>query len=269
MKIKSVYAMVGLEPLPGTYNHRGKCIRDIAFAAVAEAIKLEKAGFCGLIIQNINDFPGMKKVNPEITAYMSVIGNEIRAAVSPQMRLGVSVLWNDGEAAVAVADAIQADFVRLKVFIGAMVNAEGIVQGCSGEVLQIKKRLGSRVELWADILDRTGFPLGVVSQEEAIVQAIKRGGADAVILTGKEPERTCEMLAAGKKKFGDLRIFAGGGCTPGNLMEILNYADGAIVASSFKKDGNMYNAIDEKRLKEFSAALKEVPDIYSGNMCRK
>lgn len=123
-------------------------------------------------------------------------------------------------------------------------------------VLETKRRIGSNVELWADIFDRTGTPLGQISLEEAEEQAINKGKSDVLILTGKNYEESIDMIKRSKKRFPNMSMYLGGGCNAANLAETLQIADGVFVASCLKEGGSMNNPLDEKRLAEFLAAVK-------------
>ncbi|GFN22357.1 BtpA/SgcQ family protein [Thermanaeromonas sp. C210] len=257
---KTVIGMVGLKALPGTYMYQGESVEEIKKLAVEDAIKLCSAGFDGIIIQNVNDLPGKRKVGPEIVAYMASIGQAIRTEVGRNCLLGVSVLKNDGEAGVAIAHAIEADFVRLKVYVGAMVSAEGLIEGCMEEVLEMKKRIGAQVELWADVLDRTGRPLTQVTVEEMAEQAFTKGGADAVIVTGRSFEETLKWIETTRRSVPGRRILVGGGCTPNNVGAALEYADGIIVGTYLKRDGCIYNSVDDSRVLRFMKAVTAARD---------
>jgi predicted TIM-barrel enzyme len=89
-------------------------------------------------------------------------------------------------------------------------------------------------------------PLGQFSLEEAAQNAIKRGRADAVILSGKE---TGKLISIEKlKKFvqkSHIKPLLGSGITFENLESVFPYISGAIVGSSLKFDTkNLHSPID-------------------------
>ncbi len=67
----------------------------------------------------------------------------------PEPRLsvrGINVLRNDGRAALAVAHAAQADFIRVNVLAGVRVTDQGIVEGIAHELLRDRSLLDFKVD---------------------------------------------------------------------------------------------------------------------------
>ena len=120
---RALIGVIHVAALPGTPGARLD-VAAIAEAAVAEARMYEAAGFHALAIENTHDRPYLKSsVGPEITAAMSVIGCEVRRAVA--LPLGVQILAGANLAALAVAHACGAAFVRVEGFVFAHVADEG------------------------------------------------------------------------------------------------------------------------------------------------
>lgn len=255
---KVVIGMVSLPPLPGTYLYQGQELKAIENNAVSDALKMRDAGMDGIMLQNAGDLPARKKVGLETVAFMTAIGKAVREAVGAQFPIGVSVLKNDAEAALAVAEAIQGDFVRLKVYVGAMVSAEGITEGCAEEALMYKRCLNSRVSLVADVYDRTGVPLGNMSLEEAAGYALSKGQAEALVITGKDFGQSLEWIQRVKQAYPTATILLGGSASPDNVERALAVADGVIVGTSIKKDAVVTNPIDQTQLDLFMKRVKRV-----------
>ena len=99
---------------------------------------------------------------------------------------GLNMLENDAEAMIAVASAANADFVRIKIYVGAMVTPFGIESAQAFSA--IKARTAWRaddVAILADVHDRTGNPLVAGTLEDDLDSAVRLGAADALVLTGK------------------------------------------------------------------------------------
>jgi uncharacterized protein len=256
-KDKELIAMIALRPLPGTYDYNGESLKEIEKQAVYEALILKAAGINSVMVQNVNDLPSKREVGQEIIAYMTNICRAVKDAVGDDCKVGISILKNEGAGSVAVADAIGADYVRLKVYVGAMISSEGITVGCIEEVLEMKKRIGSQVELWADIYDRSGVPLGTMKLEEACEQGINKGKLNRLIITGKSIDESIEWIKRVKKALPNSRVLLGGSATPQNLRTVLEVCDGVIVGSYLKKGGIMINTLDENRLAEFMNAYND------------
>src|SRR6185295_9879793 len=128
----------------------GRTIDEIADTAAAEARVYASAGFQGVMIENTHDRPYLKgAVGPEIVAALAVIGHEIRSAV--RLPLGVQVLAGANQAALAVALACGASFVRVEGFVFAHVADEGIIESSAGSLLRYRRAIGAdRIRVVAD-----------------------------------------------------------------------------------------------------------------------
>ena len=123
-----VIGMVQTRPLPGSYRNRGERIDSITEQALEETRILAECGVQSVILQNMGDMPIRQQSTPEAIAYLSVVAQAIRRSF-PALCLGVLVNW-DGVAALAVADAAGADFVRVEhLYTGAEVTSAGLLQG--------------------------------------------------------------------------------------------------------------------------------------------
>jgi hypothetical protein len=134
-----------------------------------------------------------------------------------------------------VAQAIGAQFVRLKVYVGAMVKAEGILQGCAYEAIQYRAAIGAEeIKILADVYDRTGEPLGRLPIAEEARQAAVYGRADGLVLTGLSFAESLQMLADVRAARLNTPLLLGGGATAENIAQVLKVADGVVVSSAFK-----------------------------------
>ena len=57
---------------------------------------------------------------------------------------------------------------------------------------------------------------------------------------------------------GRVPVVCGTGCRRETVAQILKNCDGAFVGTTFKKDGVFENPVDERRVKEFMDAVKEM-----------
>ena len=153
-----VIGMVQTRPLPGSYRNRGERISFITEQALEETLILAECGVQSVILQNMGDMPIRQQSTPEAIAYLSVVAQAIRRSF-PALCLGVLVNW-DGVAALAVADAAGADFVRVEhLYTGAEVTSAGLLQGQCCEITALKRKLGTDIPVYADVWERHGIPL--------------------------------------------------------------------------------------------------------------
>ena len=251
----SVMAMIQPAPLPGSYRHTNQTINAIVEEVMEEVKMVVDNGYDGVILQNMNDMPVKQISRPEAISYMTRIGMEIKLSY-PDLILGILVNW-DGVASLAVADAINADFVRIEhLFTGANVTSAGILQAQAVEIAEFRKRTQSKVPVYADIFEIHGVPLGAKSVENAAWEAVHEAFADGLFLSGRNAEESIEMIKEVRKKLPNTPIMLGGGAKGDNIHQLMKYYDGVSVAT-WIKNGDMKNPIDPKRSKIFLAEAKK------------
>jgi membrane complex biogenesis BtpA family protein len=249
-------SVVGIQALPGTTQNTLP-FKKILNHAVQEARMLYDAGIRNIMIQNVNDLPMYIHVGTNIVSYMSVVGYAIRVALPSDCILGVSVLRDDADAMVAIASAIEADYIRPKTYVGTVVGIDGVHDGCIDRVLEMRYKLRCDVQIWPDIHDRSTSPLGNVSLVDACQQAVSQGLADALFIAGKDFKDSTERIKMVKENVGAY-VFLGGGANVNNLEQVYSIADGAIVASCLKDTGNMTGNLDQNKLDQFMKVYNSI-----------
>ena len=179
---KPILGMIHMPALPGA-PRSDRTMEQLVEWALAEAGKLERAGLDACIVENVGDVPLFRdRVPPVTTAAMAVLVAEVKRAT--KMKVGVNVLRNACEEALAVAHVCGADFIRCNVVIGAYVTDQGIIQGCAAELARLRRNLGSDVLIFGDVHVKHAHPLFDVPIEYAAQDLAERGGVDAVIVSG-------------------------------------------------------------------------------------
>ena len=247
--------MVHLLPLPGAPRFAGSIDRVVA-RAVEDATVLAESGFPALMVENFGDAPFFADSVPDETiAGITVAVREVAAAT--RLPLGVNVLRNDGSAAVAIASATGARFVRINVLTGMMYTDQGPIVGRAAEVSRLKEQLSPGLEIWADVMVKHATPPPGLEPGQATRDTFDRGGADAIIVsgsgTGQEPDLALARQIA-ESLPPDARLVVGSGATPDNLPKLMDVADGAIVGSSLKTDGEPLNPVDRLKADSFIQA---------------
>lgn len=247
----SVIGVIHLPALPGAPGYDGDMSR-IYDQAIEEADILTQNDVDGLIVENFNDvpfYPG--RVPVETVAAMSCIVREV--AEDTSVPVGVNVLRNDGLAAMAIAASSLANFVRVNVHMGAVVSEQGIMQGCSQDVMRLREHLKAQnVLVLTDAAVKHAAPLAGRGLAEEVKDLDKRGLADGIIISGiRTGEATRpEDLQAAREATGK-PLIVGSGATAGNLATLAPHADALIVGSTFKKDGRAENALEDSRVRAF------------------
>lgn len=255
----TVFSMIQPDPLPGSYRHESQSIDDIVYNAIKETEMVQKNGFDGVIIQNMNDMPIKQIANPEAIAYMTRIGYEIKKNF-PELILGVLVNW-DGVAGLSVADAIGADFVRVEhLFTGASVTSAGILQAQCVDIANLRKRTRSQIPVYADIYEVHGIPLGRKPIGDAAWEAVNEAFADGLFISGKTKEESLMMIKEVRAKLPNIPVILGGGANGDNICELLEHYDGVSVAT-WIKNGDMKNPIDPERARVFMSEANKAKEM--------
>jgi membrane complex biogenesis BtpA family protein len=254
---RTLIGMVHLAPLPGSPRWNGSMARAID-AALADARALVEGGMDALLVENYGDVPFTPgRVEPATVAAMTAVAVEVRRAF-PQVPLGINVLKNDARAALAVACAVGARFIRVNVHAGAVLADQGIVQSDAYGTLRDRRLLAAEVAIFADVQGKHAVPLGPVELEQEARDLVHRGLADALVVSGKA---TGEATALGDvKRVRDavrgVPLLVGSGAAPATIAEILAVAEGAIVGTSLKRDGDVTRPVDPARVRRLVDAAR-------------
>ena len=228
---RPVFGMVHLMPLPGSPLYAGS-MRAVIDAAVADAHALEEGGCAGVVVENFGDRPFFAtRVPPETIAAIT----RVIAALDVKIPIGVNVLRNDPRAALGIAAATGAAFIRVNVHTGAMVTDQGIIQGEAAETLRARSLLGPGIAIFADVLVKHAAPLGDLDPILAAKDLRLRGLADALIVTGAETGGAADPARIDLLRSAvDAPLIVGSGVTAENAASFAA-ADGAIVGTSLKR----------------------------------
>jgi membrane complex biogenesis BtpA family protein len=251
---KPVFGMIHLRPLPGSAAYAGGGSGPVLAQALADGRLLDAAGVDAILLQNTGDLPAMSDGGPETIAFMTAIGLLLRQELKTPF--GVNILANGTESALAVAAAIGAVFVRIKVYVGAVVGIGGVIQGSAQRALDFKGRIDARsIEIAADVYDRTSRPLGDMPIEDVAHYASFHGAASALVVTGGSVDESLGRLQRVKATVKSLPVYAGGGTTADNVHRFMAVCDGVIVGNAVKTGPEFQGCIDRDRLMAYMEAV--------------
>jgi membrane complex biogenesis BtpA family protein len=255
----SAFRLVGvvhLPPLPGSARGpASSSLRHILDHARRDAAAWAAGGADAVIVENFGDVPFRKDgVGPETIAAMTLA---VAAAMEASgLPTGVNVLRNDVEGAVGIAAATGARFVRANVYVGAAMTDQGVIEGRAEAVQALIRRLGAHIDVWADVDVKHAAPLAPRPLGEQAEDAVERGLAGAVIVSGKGTGQPTDAADVGEVRtaVADAPIYVGSGATVETLPSLLAVADGAIVGTAAKLDGVLGNPVDVERVRALVAA---------------
>ena len=252
---KPLIAVVHLPPLPGSPLYKGD-FEGIIAAAVADSKTAAEGGADGIIIENFGDKPFREHASKATVAAMAVIARRVSEEVD--VPIGVNVLRNDGEAAVAVAHVSRASFIRVNAYVELVASDQGLLEPQAWAVQITKRILSCDVAVFADIRVKHGRSLTFDEHVDAARAAVSRGLADAVIVTGREtgippsPEIVTDV-----KKAVNAPVLVGSGVTPSNL-KLFKEADGFIVGTYLHEAGRIDRPLDPTRVRELALLVREL-----------
>jgi len=254
-----LFGVVHLRPLPGA--SRGVAsIEDVLGPALADAGALAEGGVDGIVVENFGDAPFYKgdrgdPVPASVPAMMAVVAQKVREATG--LPLGINVLRNDGCAALAVAAAAGASYVRVNVLSGAFHTDQGIIEGEAARVAAERRRLGLRVTLLGDLLVKHAMPLAPVDPVTAARDLAERSGADAVIVSGARTGESVDraFLEEIALAVPGVPVWIGSGLNEENAADLWPHCQGAIVGTSLKVGGIVDAPVDPARVRSLRRVL--------------
>jgi uncharacterized protein len=254
---KPLIGVLHLLPLPGAPLYDG-AMQKVYDQALAELEVFRRHHLDSVIVENFRDMPYFpRRVPAETVAAMAAVSREVVRAA--EMPVGINVLRSDGEAAIAVATASGAHYVRINVHMGAVVADQGIVQGSSQFSVRLRSALKSRALIFADVGVKHAAPIAGRSLDIETRDLTERGLADAVIVTGdRTGVETSVTDVEIVRRSTALPLLVGSGATPENIEQMLPKVNGLIVGSYFKKDGAGHNPVDESRVQRFVRRFAEL-----------
>ena len=243
--------MVHLGALPGTPLYdEDRGLDGLVTDARADLHALQAAGFDAVMFGNENDRPYEFDVDRASTATMAYVIGQLRAEIT--VPFGVNVLW-DAQSTIALAAATGAGFAR-EILTGTYASDMGPWTPDAGAALRYRNALGRKdlVMLYnvsaefADSLDRRPLP-------DRARSAVFSSIPDAVLVSGQLTGEAAAMsdLEGVKAVLPDTPVLANTGVKHDTIADILAVADGCVVGSALKVDGDTWNAIDPDRAKDF------------------
>lgn len=210
-----------------------------------------EGGFDSVMIQD--NTPHCDGLDGKALAYISALSYSVTSHF-PEFPIGLIIESNSAKDALTIAAATYMQYIRSKVFVGAMQKPGGLVEGSAHEAFHYRNLVDRDVSICADILDRMGAPLSERDYKLTVSQA-KKYGADAVLLTGANFSETCRILDDIAQFAPQMPRLAGGGVNKENILEAAKHCDGMVISSCLTKDG-CKNEWDRAKIAEIPTILK-------------
>ncbi|GIK37767.1 MAG: sgc region protein SgcQ [Chloroflexota bacterium] len=254
---KPIIAMCHLKALPGDPGYDPvKGMAWIVEMARADLRALQEGGVDAVMFSNEASLPYLTKVEPITTACMA----RVIAELHPDIRVpfGVNVLW-DPTASIDLAVATGGQFVR-EIFSGVYASDYGLWNTNCGEIIRHQHAVHARhVKLFFNIVPESAAYLAERHVVDIAKSTVFVSNPDALCVSGLTAgaETPFQTLQQVKSAVPETPVFANTGVRASNVAQMLSIADGAIVGTTFKRDGYIWHEVDVNRVREFMGAAKE------------
>jgi len=256
---KFLAAMIAVLPLPGSprYDGNDKRIRD---QALSDLRHYADEGADAIVLENSHDLPYIKAPLPgRAVQLMTQIARALRERFKGP--IGIQMLEAANETALEIANTARLDFLRVEGYVFAHVGGAGLIEGCAGKLLRKRKELGcENIKVFGDVKKK--HCSHALTGDLDILDEIKQAEfflVDGVIVTGArttEPPSIPELRRV--KKSARVPVVIGSGMTPENIKNYFPLADGFIVGSTFRKNGDFLGTLDPRRLEIFMKAFRKL-----------
>lgn len=218
--------------LPDPVVQPGLSMAYLEDYVLTNAAVFAKAGIPAVKLQDQTRAAGPASL--ATVARTAALGRLIRREY-PELALGIIVQAHDAESPIAIAEACGAGFVRLKVYVGAVMSSEGQKSALCVAARAYRQAAGADgVAILADIHDRTSLPIGGASQPQAAKWAVDMG-ADGLIITGSDFDDSLARIRALRTAGIKAPVLVGGGVDAGNIGRALAEAAGVVVSTSIMR----------------------------------
>jgi uncharacterized protein len=255
---KVVIAMAHIGALPGTPLYDSAGGMDRLINEVGRDIeKLQAGGVHAIMFGNENDRPYRLKATPEgIAAMTSVV-----AALKPSLKVpfGVNYLW-DPAASVAIACATGAAFAR-EIFTGLFASDMGLWQPNAADALTLRRAMGRPdLKLLFNINAEFASSLDTRPIELRAKSAVFSSLADAILVSGPLTGHAVDAsdLKRVREAVPGVPLFANTGVRIDNVRDIFGIADGCVIGTHFKIDGDTWKSVDGERVKRFMEFVEKI-----------
>ncbi len=248
---KPIIAMLHLDALPGDPKyHWGDNMRKVVDNARRDLEALQEGGVDGVIVSNEFSLPYQRKMQFVTPAAMARVIGEMMPDFS--VPYGVDCI-SDGLACIELAAAVDAKYVR-GTFCGVYVGDGGLYDNDFSAILR------RRAALHLDELKMLYF---INPESDRNLDTRPLADIAASVISKAEPDGLCisanaagqdvdnELIITVKKRNPQVVVLCNTGCRVDTIRKKLEYADAAVVGTTFKKDGVFENHIDVARVREF------------------
>jgi membrane complex biogenesis BtpA family protein len=253
---KPIVAMCHMQAMPGDpgFDKVGG-MKKVLEAARHDLLALQEGGVDAVMFSNEFSLPYLTSVKTETVAAMARVIGELMPEIS--IPFGVNVLW-DPKQSLSLAVATGAKFIR-EIITGVYASDFGLWNTNVGETVRHQYAIGAEnVKLLYNIVPEAARYLADRDIVSIARSTVFNNKPDALCVSGLTAgtETDSQILQKVKNAVPNTVVFANTGVRLENVENQLSIADGAVVGTTFKKDGIFENAVDAARVKKFMDKVK-------------
>ncbi|XVQ09632.1 BtpA/SgcQ family protein [Spirillospora sp. CA-255316] len=249
---KPVIAMCHLRALPGDPGYDSDSgVEAVLEAARRDLTALQNGGVDAVMFSNEASLPYLLKTEPVTAITMARIIGELATQIT--VPFGVNVLW-DPMASIDLAVATGAQFVR-EIFSGVYAGDYGLWNTDGGQIARHRRAVdGQDVRLLYNIVPESAVYLAGRDAASIARSTVFNMRPDALCVSGLTAGAvtSTETISEVKDAVPDTPVLANTGVTAARVAQQLAIADGVIVGTAFKRDGYIWNEVDEARVAELT-----------------
>jgi len=255
---KPIIGMAHFKPLPGDPRYLPSTeVRQAAEPLRQDIEALQAGGIDGIMLSNEGSLPWMLNPEPVTAVAMAALIGQVRNAI--HVPFGVHVIWSP-MATLDLAAAVNSDFAW-EVFTGVYASDFGLWNTNFGQTARHQRQISAAsVRLLFEVVPEAAVYLGNRSLKDQIRSTIFNAKPDALCIAGLKPGEAASLdgVIAAKELNSEIPVLVSTGVKSSNVAAQLAVADGAIVGSALKKDGNLWNAVDTARVKDFMQIVRDL-----------
>jgi len=259
---KAIIAMCHLDALPGDpHFDKDGGMEKVIENARKDFLALQNGGVDAVMFSNEFSLPYLTQVETVTVAAMARIIGELKSEI--RIPFGVNVLW-DPFKSLDLAVATGAEFVR-EIFSGVYASDFGLWNTNAGAAVRHQMQIGAgNVKLLYNIVPEAAVYLQHRDIAQIAKSTVFNHRPDALCVSGLTAgvETDASTLKLVKETVPNTVVFANTGIRLNNVEKQFEYADGAVVGTTFKIDGKFENHVDQVRVKEF---MDKVKSFRQGN----
>lgn len=244
---KPVIGMVHLHAMPTDPKYDEiEGVSGVIAAARKDLQALQDGGIDGILFCNEFSIPYTRKVaGITVATYARVVG-ELRSEI--KVPFGITCA-SSAKHTYDIAVAVQADFVRTHVH-GATAGVYGINDCDPGELERHRCAIGGKaLKVLTAVVPEGTRQLAERSLEEVVKTLAFNIAPDGLLIYSTNPGQSIDIEQVKTvKKVTDTPCLASNGVKPETVVDILAVADGCIVGTGIKYEGDFYKAIDPERV---------------------